>query len=136
MTAASSLLSPCAPAEGANHVSLPLLSLLGRKTHLGDALREEEVDPQGFSDRQIKRQPWLWGLMANSLRPFKSTSPEGWRDRIKPGSQRRLFIRCERRWSGFKINFHPLLLLLFTVGVQVTGFQHWLELRTVKCSAV
>lgn len=114
---ASSLLSPCEPADGTQHVNIALFSLLGRRTHLGRALGRRRSITEAFSEGRIKGRPRLWGLMANSLRSFKSTSPEGWRERIKPGSQRRLFIKCERRRSGFKINFHPLLLLLLPLGV-------------------
>lgn len=87
------------------------------KNPFGKGLREE-VDHRGFSEGRIKGQPRLWGgLWQTAWGPLKAAEPEGWRERIKPGSQRRLFIRCERRRSGFKINSHPLLLLPFTPGV-------------------
>lgn len=45
---ASSQLSPCVPAEGTQRVNIPLLSLLGRRTHLGRALGRRRSITEAF----------------------------------------------------------------------------------------
>lgn len=99
----------CVPAESRRCVNILLLSFLGRRSQLGWALGRRRTITGLFWGIDQKR---LWVLTANSLRSSKSTGP---------GSQWRLFIKCERRQSGFKINFHPLLLLLWWVS----GYSGW-----------
>lgn len=45
---ASFQLPPCVPAEGTQRVNIPLLSLLGRRTHLGRALGRRRSITEAF----------------------------------------------------------------------------------------
>lgn len=136
MIGASSLLSPCVPAEGTYRVSIPLLSLLGRRTHLGRALGRRRSITQVFLWDGSKDSLGFGGLWQTAWGPLKAVALRGG-ERIKPGSQRRLFIKCERRQSGFKINFIPFFSYSLLWGVQdaanVLIWMERLELRTMYC---
>lgn len=119
---ASFLLSLCVPAEGTQCVNIPLLSLLGRRTDLGRALGRRRSITEAFLRDGSKDRLSFGGLWQTAWGPLKALALRCG-ERIKPGSQRTLFIKCERRQTGFKINFHPLFLLLFTLGV--SGYDGW-----------
>lgn len=121
------------PAVGTQHVNILPPSLLGRRAPLGRALgRRRRSITEAFLRDGSKDSLGFGGLWQTAWGPLKAPTQMGWRERIKPGGQRRLFIQCEKRQSGFKINFHPLLLLLFTLGV--SGYGGWKGWTSGPCT--
>lgn len=77
MTAASSALSPCVPVEGTHRVSIPLLSPLGRKTHLGRAWGRRRSMTEAFLRDGSKDSLGFGGLWQTAWGPLKAPALRG-----------------------------------------------------------